>query len=239
MQVCNHAYRQATKIKMLCIDQPRILCVVENIRAKQKTWINALLAARGGTLTDLARACRLNSTTLTRWYNDGTETRTLSARTLGRIAEVTGWQPYAIQDYPSPHLPASTGDLVVIPPGSTVWQAELESYAESITARHPSVFPRLVTSRSLELAGFLPGDICLIDQNEKAREGDAVCATVDYSRAGGPIRAESILRLFYPPFLLAATQDDALRRPLQVDERDVVIMGVVVGMFRPRLARAA
>lgn len=129
---------------MLCIDRSRILCVVENTRAKQKTWFEALLAARGGTPTDLARACGLNPTTLTRWYNDPTDTRTLGARSLAQIAEATGWQPYAVPDHPPIRMPAATGDLVVIPPGSTAWQAELETYVSSLAARHPYYADALV-----------------------------------------------------------------------------------------------
>lgn len=227
------------KIKMLCIDRPRILCVVENTRDQQKTWIEALRAAKGGTLTDLARACGLHQTTLTRWWSDPQDKALLGPRSLAQIADHTGWHPYSIPDPNVPKtLPATSGDLVVIPPDSTAWQMDLQSYIETMTNAHPGLFPRLITTRALETAGFLPGDICLIDQNVKPREGDAVCATVDLSRAG-PMRAESVLRLYFPPYLVAATHDAKLRRPMQVDEREVVIMGVVVGMFRARLAQAA
>jgi len=87
-------------------------------------------------------------------------------------------------------------------------------------------------SRALECAGYLPGDQLLIDMQATPRRGDIVCAQVYNNNLGV---AETIMRLYEPPYLVAATYDQSLRRPLVADDDSVVIMGVCVASLRPRI----
>lgn len=222
---------------MLCTEAPRILCVVANIREQQKAWIGSILAMTEWTPTELARRSRVNQTTLTRFLNDPQEKATLSSRTIAMISEATGWDAYVQPENDTRRLPATIGDVESLPSGDQVLRADIEAALHGIIGSRNAAFARLVKTRALETAGYLPRDIIVIDQNEPPRRGDVVVATQDLSRdAGGPSRAESLLRIYEPPFLVTATHDPASRKPLFVDDETVVIMGVVIGMVRPRLA---
>ena len=91
-------------------------------------------------------------------------------------------------------------------------------------------------SRALECAGFQPGDTMIVDLNAGPQPGDVVCAQIyDYARA----LADTVFRVYEPPYLVSATFDARLRRPLVLDQHLVDIKGVVVASLRARQARAA
>lgn len=87
-----------------------------------------------------------------------------------------------------------------------------------------------VRSRSLDLAGLLPGDVVIIAPDRTdARPGEIVCATIYNWQDSAPI---SVLRLYEPPYLLAASTDPQFRKPELVDHDRVIIKGLVVASFR-------
>ncbi|MBY0421234.1 MAG: hypothetical protein K2Q06_02945 [Parvularculaceae bacterium] len=91
-----------------------------------------------------------------------------------------------------------------------------------------------VSTPALESAGYRVGDLLLVDLNAEPRAGDVVIAQRYDFDAG---RAETILRIFEPPFLVAASNEPALRKPLMVDGAGaVVIKGVVLASYRLRHA---
>lgn len=91
--------------------------------------------------------------------------------------------------------------------------------------------PWVLRSRAVELAGYLPGDILLVDLNERARSRDLVCAQVyDWTRG----KAETVFRIYESPYLIAASGEQHLLKPFVVDDDMVMIRGVVVGSIRPR-----
>jgi hypothetical protein len=59
-----------------------------------------------------------------------------------------------------------------------------------------------------------------------------VCAQV-YDMGG---RAKTVFRIFEHPFLVAASIDPSLHRPLLIDNRAIMVRGVVVASMRPRRA---
>ncbi len=88
-----------------------------------------------------------------------------------------------------------------------------------------------VKSRALELAGYLPGDFVVVDLDRAPAGGDVVCAQVyDWDTR----TAQTILRLYEPPFLMPASQSALFRKPEIVDDDRVVIKGVVVASARQR-----
>jgi SOS-response transcriptional repressor LexA len=93
----------------------------------------------------------------------------------------------------------------------------------------------VLRSRSLESAGYMPGDILMVDLNGRPEPGDVVCAQI-YDRSG---KAETIFRIYEHPFLVAATLDGRLMKPHLVDNDRVVIRGVVIASLRERRAVAA
>jgi transcriptional regulator with XRE-family HTH domain len=85
--------------------------------------------------------------------------------------------------------------------------------------------PWTMRTRALERIGYLPGDIVIVDLGRLPEAGDAVCAQVyDWRRAA----AETVMRVYEPPYLVAASLDEGLRRPLVVDNDQVVIKGVLL-----------
>src|SRR5947209_1043302 len=61
--------------------------------------------------------------------------------------------------------------------------------------------------------------------DRRPEAGGAVGAQVyDWRRAA----AETVMRLYEPPYLVAASLDEGLRRPLVVDNEQVIIKGVVL-----------
>lgn len=91
-----------------------------------------------------------------------------------------------------------------------------------------------ITSRALEQEGFRPGDVLDFDLGLAPEAGDIVVAQVYNMQRG---TADTILRVYYPPYLLTRSTDEAVDpRPLYVDNERVKIMGTFVRMVRERAA---
>jgi hypothetical protein len=234
MQICKLAFGQASIIVMLCIESPPIIAfVAHNPRRQQKEWIDDILRVTGWTLTELARRSKVNQSTLTRFYNDPQDKATLRANTVESISAASGWDAGTAPSTETRKTVAIIGDAEILPPGYSTARGDIEAAIKALVHGRNSAFPRLVKTRALETAGYLPGDICIIDQNVKWMRGDVVIATIDPSRRG--TRPETVLRIFEPPYLVTATYDDRLRKPIYVDGEETVILGTVVALFRPRL----
>lgn len=89
--------------------------------------------------------------------------------------------------------------------------------------------PWLLRTDALKFFGCRPGDIAIVDLSRQAQRGDIVCAQ-HYSI--NQMTADTIFRVFEQPWLVAATDDPAYRRPLLVDGTAVTIMGVVTDIIR-------
>lgn len=88
-----------------------------------------------------------------------------------------------------------------------------------------------ITSRAMQLDGYMPGDHILLDthQSEQCKAGDAVMAQVYDHTTGG---ATTIFRRYHPPVLVAASADPDDARVRVVDGDNVVIMGKVIASWR-------
>jgi len=104
-----------------------------------------------------------------------------------------------------------------------------EAIARAFGGGRPGVDIWQVRSHTMILGGLLPGDRLLVDTHlsERVRAGDVVIAQV-YNRSG----AETVLRRYEPPVLVAASADPAEGRVLVVDGTNVVIKGKVVASWR-------
>lgn len=200
-------------------------------RAKQLAWIQAILVFRGWTPTRLAREAKISQSTLAKFLGDPLDAAHLSLRSVEKIAQVSPLAPYLTE---SPHhgRGLSETDAEPFAPGDRNDAATRAILAAKGERNH--VDPWILHSRALEAAGYLPGDILLVDLNENARDGDVVCAQV-YDRSGN---AETIFRVLERPFLVAAPLERRPIRPLLVDDEQVVVRGVVVATIRPRFPAA-
>ncbi|MFZ1965018.1 MAG: hypothetical protein WAU78_16410 [Roseiarcus sp.] len=74
----------------------------------------------------------------------------------------------------------------------------------------------------------------IVDLNAEPLPGDVVCAQLyNWARSD----AQTMFRLWEPPYLMPSTLDPALRRIFVVDNDTTMIRGVVIATVRPRQGR--
>jgi hypothetical protein len=200
-------------------------------RRKQLAWIQAILATNRWTPTRLAREAGISQSTLAKFLGDPLNAAHLSSRSVEQIAGVSPLAPYSTE----------------LPPGRGFGEADAQPFdatdsddlvAKAVLAAKGGrnhVDPWVLRSRAIESAGYIPGDVLIVDLNATPADGDIVCAQV-YDRAGN---AETVFRLLERPFLAAATLERRHIRPLLIDDEQVVVRGVVVASVRPRFSRLA
>lgn len=202
--------------------------VVENVRQRHLDWVDFILKSRNWSRNRLSKEAGINPSTLTKFYNGRDGTGLLQSYTIEKIEKASG-------------IPAFETSLPTVARGlsedeSTRYEAEPASFVppavDALRGNRNGVDPWVLRSRGLEAAGYMPGDILVVDLNAAPRSGDVVCAQV-YDRAG---KAETVMRVYEHPFLVAATFDPSLFKPLLVDNDRVMVRGVVVASFRERRA---
>lgn len=207
----------------------------EALKSAQWDWLQAVKSRTGWTPTRIARESGLTPTTILRFDNrDPKYPNALSAQTMSQIAQGTGV--------------AVTADLLgehAVSPSMQLRESEaapyrhdpadpLEAAIKAMQALRNGLDPWELRSPALVDAGYLPGDVLMVDLNAEARAGDVVCAQL-YRWAES--KAETVFRIFETPgFLLSASRDPVLRRPVMVDGENTVIKGVVTHMLRRRAA---
>lgn len=203
-----------------------------------REWLKRLPGQTGKSLTRIADEIGIARSTLTRPLKAGDEgTSTLHARTIERVISHTG--------VPAPSLPAPPRN----PPlyGNGVLREDAIAYepqgdalaaaVRAIIGTRNAADPWTLKTRSLELLGYLPGDIVIVDLGLKPEVGDLVCAqiNIDFNRG----TADTVMRVYdrVGPMhvLAAATMDSTLRKLIPIDDR-VAVKGVVIGMVRPQHA---
>lgn len=198
-------------------------------RDDQRVWLERVLEVTKLAPTTLATRAKLAPTTLTRFLNNPEHATALSARTVAAIEQVAGLR---FSDAPTLRLvreaeaePYEIGEVSHNHYDAILCNALLKSSNVSLWT---------LRSRALESIGYVPGDILLVDLNEPPRRGDVVCAQIhDWQR----MKAETVFRLFEPPYLVTATHDRALTAPKLID-KEVGIKGPVLLSVRPRASAA-
>lgn len=101
---------------------------------------------------------------------------------------------------------------------------------KAIVAGQKGIEAWTIQTRALECAGYMPGDTVLVDLKTRPYASDAVFAQ---DMRGG--KAATLMRINEPPYLVAATLDPTLRKPIEVDDHWIIIKGVVLPhRLRPR-----
>jgi SOS-response transcriptional repressor LexA len=89
-----------------------------------------------------------------------------------------------------------------------------------------------ISTSALVNVGYHPGDILVVDARSVASSGDIVFARL-YRWA--PQKTELVFRIFEEPYyLVAASSDPGLHKPMVVDHDNTLILGVVVSSVRLR-----
>lgn len=205
-----------------------MLAIVDNPRRKQLEWINAILEFKGWRPARLAKAAAIDHSTLSKFLNDPLNAAHLNSTSVEKIAAAGGIPPYHKQAIVQARgFAESEAELLIDMPSNAMAAA-----IDTLKGGQLGADVWVMKSRALENAGFLPGDIMIVDLNAEPRDGDAVCVQL-YDRAG---RAETAFRIYESPFLVAASSDPVLRRPVLVDNERAIIRGVVTATLRPRLS---
>lgn len=202
--------------------------VVENVRRQQLEWLDFVLRTKGWKVAELSRRTGVNASTFAKFRNDTENKAKLENSTIMLIEEAAGIKAFEFSLTAKPRGLAETE--------SSRYEAEplaiVDGAVKALRGERNGIDPWVLRSRCLEMAGYLPGDVLMVDLNDRPQPGDVVCAQV-YDRAG---KGETVFRIFEDPFLVAATLDRTLFKPLLIDNDRVAVRGVVVASFRERRA---
>lgn len=193
-------------------------------RRAVRNWLIRVKETTGLSWTQIAKAAGIATSTLTKHVNDPDHPHVLSTLSVAKIARATGLKP--------PDFFSGGAQTLAEPEASPYRPDEDSDYDRMIKAYldgRPGLDPWVLTTGALKLAGYLPGDIMIVDLNATPQPHDVVCAQVYDFRA---MRAETIWRRYEPPYLVAVTDNPALLKPERDD--NAKIKGVVVASFRGR-----
>lgn len=181
-------------------------------------WSQSELAARAG----------LDPSTLSRFLTGQREGHALRPTSIRKIEAVSGLAMDAGQPDTGPDGGLAEAEAT---PLAVEERSPLAAIIAALTEGRRNIDPWTLNSRALELSGYRTGDTLLVALGETPLSGDIVCAQL-YDWARG--KAETVFRIFQPPYLVASTTDTALLRPHAVDGQQVQIKGVVIHSVRSR-----
>lgn len=212
------------------ISQCSLRSMINDARKKQSDWLDAVLEATGWSPTTLARKARLHASTLSK-FRLADSVSTLTSNSITKIAAISPIPPFETS-LPQvargiAHSEVRLLDLALVTDDLAI------SALSSVQGVRNSIEIWLLESRALELAGYMPGDYLMVDVAAKPKLGDPVCVRFENPRPGTP---DAVVRLFEKPFLVSATMDSALNRPLLIDDSHLKVAGVVVGSYRVQAA---
>lgn len=181
--------------------------------------------------TTIAKKIGVAPSTLTRILKQGDDAvTTMHAGTIAKLESFSGLTAPALDAEPRAAAAEFREDAVRYQAAAD--DDTLTATLRAIIGGRKNIDPWVIRSRSLECSGFMPGDVVLVDLSTMPRAGEPACAQVYNWRDG---TAETVMRLLEPPYLVAATFDPALRKPLLVDDDRVIVKGVILPhRLRPR-----
>ena len=200
------------------------------VGAKQRAYLRDTLKELGIKPSAMARAIELAPSTFTRFMKEpDSSEKTLSARTMSKVEQLRQANSDSIVPTSAQAAWQSFHEEAVQFIAEGVADADFLKALQALIADRPGIDPWTLRTRSLELEGFMPGDIVLVDLNASPRPGDAVCAQV-YDR--GHTKAETVMRVFQNAgpvnLLVTRTMDPHPAKPLVVDNDRVLIRGVLL-----------
>lgn len=189
---------------------------------QHREYLRRVVAHTGKPPTRIAKEIGIAASTLTRLLKENS-TATLHARTISRLQEYSGVSLFGGDAAPSAGARGLAEDAV--PFDAENADPALAAAIKALIGGRKNVDSCTIRTRALECLGFLPGDIVIVDAGRQPAPGDVVCAQVYEWGRSAP---ETVMRIYEPPILAAASLDEQLRRPLMVDNVRVIITGVVL-----------
>lgn len=200
----------------------------KGIQLRQRAWLKEIVNQSGETLLQVALKSGVSASTLSRVANSETYDGVLSAVTIERITEA--YQVAGPDDYGAPRRQGLLGFSEAERYVPAANDGDIAPLVQALLGTRPGADAWRLKTEALEEVGYLPGDIVIVDLNAQPAPQDVVCAQVYDWRGGG---AQTIWRVFDPPYLIGAARDRTAYKPLAVDNQQVVIKGVVEKMVRP------
>lgn len=196
-----------------------------------RAFIVRIMGLTGWTQTELAQRAGLDPSTLSRFLSGSRSGHALRGSTIRKLEAISGLSFGPKHDATAKDSGATGFAEPEAVPLSMTEANPLRQAIAALSRGKNNVDPWTLKSRALEGAGYRPGDILLVALGETPIQGDLVCAQIyDWTKG----RAETVFRLFQPPYLVAATTDTTLMRPFVVDDGAVSIKGVVLHTLRER-----
>jgi len=189
---------------------------------QHREYLRRVIQHTGKPPTRIAKEIGVAASTLTRLLKENS-TATLHARTIRKLEEYSRI-PFSGGDAPGP---PGIGGLAedAVPFDAKSADPAVSAAIKALIGGRQAADPWTIRTRALERIGYLPGDIVIVDLGRRPEAGDAVCAQVYDWRRGA---AETVMRVYEPPYLIAASLDEQLRKPLVVDDEQVIIKGVLL-----------
>lgn len=188
-----------------------------------RAWLNRVLEAKSWAPSRLAKEAKVSPATISRALND--DQFTTSTTTIEKIVKATGIAA------PSGIGSVSNATEAGFAEPEAEYIAEPETLDQILKIDGAQAVWRLQT-RSIELAGYVPGVYLIVDPSVEPRAGDAVCVQIYNFRSTS---AETAWRIFDPPYVVTKTMDrNAERKPLLIDNERVAIWGTVIKSVRIR-----
>lgn len=211
---------------------PSKSAIREADRELQLEWLNWLNQRTGLADTPLATAAGISENTLTRFRSrGGAVMNSLTVQLLCSYSGLPGPDKFRSPDGgPAPHAGLSE-ESARYDPDSPSEDPMIAKLVRLALEGRPTASPWRLKTRALENSGFLLGDIVIMDTAVMPLAGDPVCAQVYDLRSG---TAETVWRLYEMPYLIAASADAGLRKPLLVDNERVLVVGTITESFRSR-----
>jgi hypothetical protein len=205
----------------------------EETARQHRDYLRRVIAHTRKPPTRIAKEVGVAPSTLTRLLNENS-IATLHARTISRLQDYSGISFFG----GDPSAPSTFRGLAedAVPFDAKDADPAVSAAIKALVGGRQAADPWTMRTRALERRGYLPGDIVIVDLGRRPEAGDSVCAQVYDWRRGA---AETVMRVYDPPFLLEATHDDQLRKPLVVDNEQVIIKGVLLAhRLRPDASSA-
>jgi hypothetical protein len=203
----------------------------KNIQQRQRNWLREVLDKVKLKPSPFAISAGVSDTTITRLLNDAKYMGTLAPETIERIKDT--YKVPGPEEYASSRRSTLIGMSEASRFDARKERGDLGAIVEAILRGRPHVDAWRLKTQALESAGYLPGDVVFVEQlsaDQQARPQDAVCAqVVDYQHGA----AETVWRVYDPPFLVAAAHERTAYKPILVDNDRVKIAGVIRESFRP------
>jgi SOS-response transcriptional repressor LexA len=202
----------------------------DDVQARHVRWLKFVERATGKTLTELSLEAGMSHTTLRRVLRDE-HVGHLSAASIAKVKKLTRLPgPDEFEQPEAQRQIQAAGLREEVVPFDFKSEGYGASAVKAIVGGRNNVHAWTMKNAALEGAGIQPGDTLIIDHMKRPNAGEVVCAQV-YDQPGG-LKAETVMRIYKPGWLVAASRDPLGFDPVQIVDSKVAIMGTMVALLR-------